>query len=112
MVVNTRTIASKAMTKFVVGCVTAVTALLMLSEQGIAADKCVRILGPEWGSEKMTPDPARMQTTADFNHARAIYEPLVDQDANLEPIPVLAESWESNKEGTVWTFHLRKGVKF
>jgi peptide/nickel transport system substrate-binding protein len=26
--------------------------------------------------------------------------------------PLLAESWESNAEGTVWTFHLRQGVKF
>lgn len=26
--------------------------------------------------------------------------------------PLLAERWESNAEGTVWTFHLRKGVKF
>ncbi len=26
--------------------------------------------------------------------------------------PLLAESWESNDDGTVWTFHLREGVKF
>jgi peptide/nickel transport system substrate-binding protein len=26
--------------------------------------------------------------------------------------PLLAESWESNAEGTVWTFHLRPDVKF
>ncbi|MCA2001773.1 MAG: ABC transporter substrate-binding protein, partial [Chloroflexi bacterium] len=26
--------------------------------------------------------------------------------------PLLAESWESNAEGTVWTFHLRPNVKF
>jgi peptide/nickel transport system substrate-binding protein len=26
--------------------------------------------------------------------------------------PLLAESWESNEDGTVWTFHLRPDVKF
>jgi len=26
--------------------------------------------------------------------------------------PLLAESWESNADGTVWTFHLRSGVTF
>lgn len=26
--------------------------------------------------------------------------------------PALAESWESNEDGTVWTFHLRPGVTF
>lgn len=26
--------------------------------------------------------------------------------------PLLAESWEKNADGTVWTFHLRQGVKF
>ncbi|MCD6370650.1 MAG: ABC transporter substrate-binding protein [Thermoplasmata archaeon] len=40
-----------------------------------------------------------------------IYEDLtkyVDGDVK----PWLATSWESNVEGTVWTFHLREGVKF
>jgi peptide/nickel transport system substrate-binding protein len=26
--------------------------------------------------------------------------------------PLLATSWEANEDGTVWTFHLREGVKF
>src|SRR5262249_28212725 len=29
-----------------------------------------------------------------------------------KPVPWLATSWKSNPAGTVWTFNLRKGVKF
>lgn len=44
-----------------------------------------------------------------------LYEPLVNlklQDGAIEKVPYLAESWEHNDNRTVWTFHLRKGVKF
>ena len=33
-------------------------------------------------------------------------EYLIFSDAELTPVPVLAESWESNPDGDVWTFHL------
>jgi peptide/nickel transport system substrate-binding protein len=39
-------------------------------------------------------------------------EYLVWSDRNLKPIPRLAESWEPNKDGSVWTFKVRQGVKF
>ena len=41
-----------------------------------------------------------------------IYEKLVELDNGYQPIPVLAESWESDAGGSVWTFRLRKGVKW
>ncbi len=41
-----------------------------------------------------------------------IYEKLVELDNGYQPIPVLAESWESDAAGSVWTFRLRKGVKW
>jgi peptide/nickel transport system substrate-binding protein len=39
-------------------------------------------------------------------------ETLVLSGGDLTARPVLAESWSPNNDGTVWTFKLRKGVKF
>lgn len=42
-----------------------------------------------------------------------LYEGLVKlSQSDLTIIPCLAESWEKNEDATVWTFHIRKGVKF
>ena len=37
---------------------------------------------------------------------------LVEIDHESNPIPELAESWESTPDATTWTFKLRKGVEF
>lgn len=41
-----------------------------------------------------------------------IYEGLLTFDLNGIKGPGLAESWEMSPDGKVWTFHLRKRVKF
>lgn len=42
-----------------------------------------------------------------------VYETLTRYDANTDEVtPVLAESWESNEDATVWTFNIREGVTF
>lgn len=77
-----------------------------------AQDKCVRVLGYESDGEKQSMDPAELLGSDSGYHIQAVYEPLVDRDSGMVPYPVLAESWESNSDGTLWTFHLRQGVKF
>jgi len=42
----------------------------------------------------------------------AIYETLVDRDLEGNFVPGLATSWEVSEDGTEWTFHLRRDVKF
>ncbi len=42
-----------------------------------------------------------------------IYETLTRYDVNTQKVePLLAEEWTANEDGTVWTFKIRKGVKF
>ncbi|HET6224986.1 MAG TPA: ABC transporter substrate-binding protein, partial [Bacteroidia bacterium] len=42
-----------------------------------------------------------------------IYEGLIKlSQADLTVVPCLAETWEKNNDATIWTFHIRKGVKF
>ena len=42
-----------------------------------------------------------------------IFETLVAlKPGTTEPVPGLAESWEANDDGTVWTFKIRDGVTF
>lgn len=41
-----------------------------------------------------------------------IFEPLLGSDAKGNTQPNLAESWEVSNDGKVYTFRLRKGVKF
>ena len=42
-----------------------------------------------------------------------IAEPLLGYEiGGTDVVPALAESWESNEELTIWTFHLREGVTF
>jgi peptide/nickel transport system substrate-binding protein len=41
-----------------------------------------------------------------------IFESLLTFDAKFQVVPQLAERWEASKDGKVYTFSLRKGVKF
>jgi len=42
----------------------------------------------------------------------SVYDTLVWQDLDGEFVPGLAESWEVSDDGLIYTFHLRKDVKF
>jgi peptide/nickel transport system substrate-binding protein len=61
-------------------------------------------------------DPHYGTTTIDYACIDPMFNGLVrfkPEDTNPEKIePDLAEKWERSKDGLVWTFYLRKGVKF
>lgn len=57
-------------------------------------------------------DPVKIADAGGITVLSQAAETLVLSGKDLTAIPVLAESWSPNKDGTVWTFNLRKGVKF
>jgi peptide/nickel transport system substrate-binding protein len=64
----------------------------------------LRATVPSW-IETMDPN---LQTTFEY----ALYEHLLTTDENNNYVGELAESWGVSDDGLVWTFKLRKGVKF
>ncbi|MEO8193187.1 MAG: ABC transporter substrate-binding protein [Gemmatimonadales bacterium] len=63
----------------------------------------------------ITTDPGHLNTAITTNgsvHTAGglLYDGLVELDDNLKPVPALAESWEVEKGGSVYRFHLRHGV--
>ncbi|WP_406725383.1 ABC transporter substrate-binding protein [Streptomyces sp. GD-15H] len=58
-------------------------------------------------------DPALASDGETFRVTRQAFEALLEHESGgSELVGGLAEKWSSNDEGTVWTFNLRKGVKF
>jgi len=94
------------------------TAMTLPAGLGIIAAKAQdRILQiSAGGSDIATLDPHRATTTTDKAVVGLIYNGLVRfapgsaDPGDLEPD--LAERWQSSADGRIWTFFLRKGVKF
>lgn len=42
----------------------------------------------------------------------AVWAALLKFDPDLKPMPDMAEKWEPNQDGSVWTFHIRKDTKW
>ncbi|MGW1540903.1 ABC transporter substrate-binding protein [Streptomyces sp. NPDC002309] len=58
-------------------------------------------------------DPALASDGETFRVTRQAFEALLEHESGgSKLVGGLAETWESNPAGTVWTFNLRKGVKF
>ena len=57
-------------------------------------------------------DPHRSTAAVDRQVYQNLYDKLLDTDANLTIIPMLATSWTISPDGKTYTFKLRQGVKF
>lgn len=78
-----------------------------------AQDKATTVTTSFIEGDPKTLDPHAALNVDEFGVLYNIYEGLVTYDPKtLQPKPGLAEKWDVSKDGLVYTFHLRKGVKF
>src|SRR5215210_2494608 len=63
-------------------------------------------------SEPPELDPNLSSAYVDRQVMASLYDKLVDIDQDGEIVPMLAESYDVSDDGLVYTFHLRKGIKF
>lgn len=85
-------------------------------EQAAAANAETLVIGVEADFSRM--DPHTSGTWNTFKIIRHVFESFVEEDltdgdvAQPPIVPALAESWEVSDDGKVYTFKLRRGVKF
>ena len=77
-----------------------------------ADDNCLKVVAYEWAGESATADPGVLTEMSDVHRTKPAYETLFRVDNSFQIQPLLAESSESNPDGSEWLIHLRKGVKF
>ncbi len=97
--------------KAITGVVGVLVFAVVLLATGPAIAQTTFVFGGQ--GEPVSLDPAIITDGVSSRITRQIYEGLVKyKGPTTEVIPALAEKWEVNKDGTVWTFSLHKGIKF
>ena len=108
-----------------IGVVTAILGMLpalMDSATGAALNEesaLIRAGQPQGGvyrrplaTDPVTLDPARPNDIYGRTIANQLFDGLVQFDGVLGIKPAIAETWTASRDGLVWTFTLKKGVKF
>ncbi|WP_349363873.1 MAG: peptide ABC transporter substrate-binding protein [Roseitalea porphyridii] len=82
----------------------AATAIALL----MAAPAHARVLNMHNGGDVTSLDPHKVSGDWENRVVGDIFEGLVTEDVNAEPIPGMAESWQISDDGLVYTFTLRE----
>jgi peptide/nickel transport system substrate-binding protein/oligopeptide transport system substrate-binding protein len=59
-----------------------------------------------------TLDPALVADIYSVSIIQQLFDGLVQFDQNLNIIPAIAKSWEISRDGLIYTFYLKEGIKF
>ena len=65
-----------------------------------------------WDIGPITLDPAISSEMTSHAYVMQIFSGLVRLDGNLNVVPDIAEKWQKSQDGRIYTFYLRRGVKF
>jgi dipeptide transport system substrate-binding protein len=103
------TVASRLTTRLIRRTPTALALAVMLA--ATAASAKTLVFCSEGSPENFYPGINTTGTSFDAN--KQVYDTIVAfERGGTKVIPALAERWDISKDGTVYTFYLRKGVKF
>ena len=72
----------------------------------------VQILKRGNGAEPMTLDPHRAVSSPSLNILRDLFEGLVGTSADGNPVPGVAERWDTSSDGLTWRFELRDNARW
>lgn len=86
--------------------------LLLLSACGGAAPPSPTTLNYYFGSDPRSLDPALSTDVPTGEVAALLFDNLTQFDVDGRVVPGLARSWETDRAGTTYTFHLRAGPAF
>jgi oligopeptide transport system substrate-binding protein len=76
----------------------------------IGLDKSARTLDIANGGEPLSLDPHKCTGQWENNIVGDMFVGLTTENQRAEPIPGMAESWETSTDGLTWTFYLRRAT--
>src|SRR5881227_2948276 len=98
-----------ALVSFAAGCTTSASSRYF----GLTSPPKANVMRYISGGEIESLDPPITNSQPDARILIALFDGLVEyHPKTMEPIPAIAESWETSADGTEYLFHLRHNAKF
>jgi oligopeptide transport system substrate-binding protein len=95
-------------------CILVALPFVIKCQPGTTTSTSIRVVGALnlWDSGPITLDPAVSSESTSQAYVMQIFSGLVRLGDEAEPVPDIAERWQTSDSGLTYTFYLRHGVKF